>query len=196
MEPFRRLTSKAVPLDRSNVDTDQIVPKQFLKLIGKTGFGRFLFYNWRFNEDGSEKADFVLNDPQYRGRQVLLSRENFGSGSSREHAAWAIRDYGFRCVVAQSFSDIFYANCFKNGLLAIRLGAAEIEFLFSGDAILNIDLDRQTVDAGDRIMRFEIDSFNKKVLLEGLDSIGITEKLEAEIAAYEKQDRTPKPSRT
>jgi 3-isopropylmalate/(R)-2-methylmalate dehydratase small subunit len=188
MEPFVALRSKATPLDRVNVDTDQIVPKQFLKLINRTGFGKYLFYDWRFDMDGKPKRDFVLNDPKYSGRQILLARDNFGSGSSREHAAWAILDYGFRAIIAPSFADIFYNNCLKNGILPVRLPGYEIEYLFRNeDLYIEIDLAKQTVVAGNHKIHFAIDKFNKKLLLEGLDSIGLTLQLEDNIASYERQ---------
>ncbi len=188
MEPFAPVTSTAVPLDRVNVDTDQIVPKQFLKLVSRTGFGRYLFYDWRFDSEGRPRKDFVLNDPKYSGRQILLARDNFGSGSSREHAAWAILDYGFRAVVAPSFADIFYNNCFKNGVLPVRLAQEEVEYLFKNDPEMTIDLDRQTVATADgKVMRFEVDGFRKQLLLEGLDSIGLTMQLESHIARYEEK---------
>ena len=194
MEPFVVLKSKATPLDRVNVDTDQIVPKQFLKLVSRTGFGEYLFYDWRFDKDGKPRPDFVLNDPKYAGRQILLARDNFGSGSSREHAAWAILDYGFRAVIAPSFADIFYNNCFKNGVLPVRLAPAEVDYLFKNDVEIEIDLARQSICAGDRVMHFEIDEFRKKLLLEGLDSIALTLKLESDIARYERERQTFAPS--
>ena len=190
MEPFTMLRSRAVPLDRVNVDTDQIVPKQFLKLVSRTGFGQYLFYDWRFDSNGRPKNDFVLNDPAYAGRSILLARDNFGSGSSREHAAWAILDYGFRAVIAPSFADIFYSNCTKNGILPVRLAPEGIDYLFKNDVKIEIDLSKQTVSAGDRQMRFDIDPFSKKLLLEGLDSIGLTLQLQEYISRYEK-DRRP-----
>ena len=190
MEPFTMLRSRAVPLDRVNVDTDQIVPKQFLKLVSRTGFGQYLFYDWRFDSSGRPKNDFVLNDPAYVGRSILLARDNFGSGSSREHAAWAILDYGFRAVIAPSFADIFYSNCTKNGILPVRLAPEDIDYLFKNDVKIEIDLSKQTVSAGDRQMRFDIDPFSKKLLLEGLDSIGLTLQLQEYISRYEK-DRRP-----
>lgn len=190
MEPFTMLRSRAVPLDRVNVDTDQIVPKQFLKLVSRTGFGQYLFYDWRFDSSGRPKNDFVLNDPAYVGRSILLARDNFGSGSSREHAAWAILDYGFRAVIAPSFADIFYSNCTKNGVLPVRLAPEDIDYLFKNDVEIEIDLSKQTVSAGDRQMRFDIDPFSKKLLLEGLDSIGLTLQLQEYISRYEK-DRRP-----
>lgn len=188
MEPFTILKSKAVPLDRVNVDTDQIVPKQFLKLVSRTGFGKYLFYDWRFDRDGKPRADFVLNNPKYTGRQVLLARDNFGSGSSREHAAWAILDYGFRAVIAPSYADIFYNNCFKNGILPVRLKSEEVDYLFKNDDLdIVIDLSKQLVGAGSEQMNFEIDEFRKKLLLEGVDSIGLTLQFESDIARYERQ---------
>ncbi len=188
MEPFTILKSKAVPLDRVNVDTDQIVPKQFLKLVSRTGFGKYLFYDWRFDRDGKPRADFVLNNPKYTGRQVLLARDNFGSGSSREHAAWAILDYGFRAVIAPSYADIFYNNCFKNGILPVRLKSEEVDYLFKNDDLdIVIDLSKQLVGAGSKQMNFELDEFRKKLLLEGVDSIGLTLQFESDIARYERQ---------
>src|SRR5918993_4603021 len=146
MEPFRIIKSKATPLDMVNVDTDQIVPKQFLKLVQKSGYGRYLFYDWRFDKDGRPKSNFVLNDPKYAGRQILLTRDNFGSGSSREHAAWAILDYGFKAIIAPSFADIFYNNCLKNGILPVRLSHEEVDYLFNDeDLYIEIDLAKQTV---------------------------------------------------
>ncbi|AFU58412.1 3-isopropylmalate dehydratase small subunit [Candidatus Nitrososphaera gargensis Ga9.2] len=192
MEPFTVLKSKATPLDRVNVDTDQIVPKQFLKLVNRTGFGKYLFYDWRFDRDGRPRSDFVLNNPKYSGRQILLARDNFGSGSSREHAAWAIFDYGFRAVIAPSFADIFYNNCFKNGILPVRLKSSEVDYLFKNEDLdIEIDLAEQlvVVAGSGRKMHFEIDEFRKKLLLEGLDSIGLTLQLEDHIARYERQNR-------
>lgn len=194
------LKSKATPLDRVNVDTDQIVPKQFLKLIHRTGFGRYLFYDWRFDRDGRPRSDFVLNNPKYAGRQILLTRDNFGSGSSREHAAWAILDYGFRAIIAPSFADIFYNNCFKNGILPVRLKPEEVDFLFKNEDLdIEIDLPKQTIVVGggnssERKMYFEIDEFRKKLLLEGLDSIGLTLQLEEHIANYERNKQMFLPS--
>ena len=194
MEPFAVLKSKATPIDLVNVDTDQIVPKQFLKLVSKAGFGKYLFYDWRFDQDGRPRQEFVLNDPKYACRQILLARDNFGSGSSREHAAWALLDYGFRAVIAPSFADIFYNNCFKNGVLPVRLASGDVDYLFKNDVEIEVDLARQSVCAGDRVMHFEVDEFRKKLLLEGLDSIGLTLKLEADIARYERERQTFLPS--
>jgi 3-isopropylmalate/(R)-2-methylmalate dehydratase small subunit len=188
LEPFIVLRNKATPLDRVNVDTDQIVPKQFLKLVNRTGFGKYLFYDWRFDMGGKPKRDFVLNNPKYTGRQILLARDNFGSGSSREHAAWAILDYGFKAIIAPSFADIFYNNCIKNGILPVRLQDYEVEYLFRNeDLYIEIDLAKQTVTVGNHNMHFEIDKFHKKLLLEGLDSIGLTLQLEDYITNYERQ---------
>ena len=195
MERFTVLKSRATPLDRVNVDTDQIVPKQFLKLVNRTGFGKYLFYDWRFDGDGRPREEFVLNNPKYAGRQILLARDNFGSGSSREHAAWAILDYGFRAVIAPSFADIFYNNCVKNGILPVRLKSDEVDYLFANEDIeIEIDLAKQAVFTSARKMAFEIDEFRKTLLLEGLDSIGLTLQLEEHIASYEKKNMIPAPS--
>lgn len=195
MEPFITLRSKATPLDRVNVDTDQIVPKQFLKLVSRTSFGKFLFYDWRFDRDGAPRKDFVLNNLRYAGRQIMLARDNFCSGSSREHAAWAIVDYGFRAVIAPSFADIFYNNCFKNGILPARLKPDEVDYLFNNEDLeIEIDLAEQLVVAGNRKMHFEVDQFRKKLLLEGLDSIGVTLQLEDRISNYEKRRQMFAPS--
>ena len=190
MEPFRIIKSKATPLDMVNVDTDQIVPKQFLKLVQKTGYGRYLFYDWRFDKNGKPISNFVLNDPKYAGRQILLTRDNFGSGSSREHAVWAILDYGFRAVIAPSFADIFYNNCFKNGILPIRLSHKEVDFMFlnADDVDIEVDLSNQQVMVGPKIMNFEVDESRKKKLLEGLDEIGITLQFDSQITEYEKRN--------
>ncbi|MFL6511336.1 MAG: 3-isopropylmalate dehydratase small subunit [Nitrososphaera sp.] len=190
MEPFNVLRSKATPLDRVNVDTDQMVPKQFLKLVNRTGFGKYLFYDWRFDMDGKPKTDFVLNNPKYSDRQILLARDNFGSGSSREHAVWAIADYGFKAIIAPSFADIFYNNCLRNGILPVRLVASEVDYLFSDDDFyIDIDLAAQTVTAGSNTMYFEINNFHKNLLLEGLDNIGLTMQLEDYISRYERYDQ-------
>ena len=191
MEPFRIIKSKAIPLDMVNVDTDQIIPKQFLKLVQKTGYGRYLFYDWRFDKNGKPISNFVLNDPKYAGRQILLTRDNFGSGSSREHAAWAILDYGFRAVIAPSFADIFYNNCFKNGILPIMLSHKEVDFMFlnADDMEIEVDLsNQQIIMAGPKIINFEIDESRKKKLLEGLDEIGITLQFDSQITEYEKRN--------
>jgi 3-isopropylmalate/(R)-2-methylmalate dehydratase small subunit len=187
VEPFTKLKSKMTPLDRANVDTDQIVPKQFLKSITRTGFGKYLFYDWRFDKDGKPRAKFILNNPKYAGRQILLTRDNFGSGSSREHAVWAIIDYGFRTIIAPSFADIFYNNCFKSGVLPIKLSHSEVDYLFKNEDLeIEIDLYTQLLNVGSIIMHFEVDKFKKKLLLAGLDDIGVTLQFEHQIAEYEK----------
>ena len=191
MEPFKQLTGVVAPLDRLSVDTDQIVPKQFLKLVQRSGFGEFLFYDWRFDSDGKPKAEFVLNDERYKSARILLARSNFGCGSSREHAVWALSDYGFKVLIAPSYADIFYNNCFKNGILPITVTESVVDGLFrdvlrQGVYVLSIDLDRQTIrkPTGEDIS-FEIDPFRKKCLLEGLDDIALTLQYEEKISAYE-----------
>ena len=172
-----------------NVDTDQIIPKQFLKLIQKSGYGDFLFYDWRFDHSGNAKKQFVLNDPKYKERQVLLTRDNFGCGSSREHAVWALFDYGIRVIIASSFADIFYNNCFKKGLLPIFLRKNEIEYLFNlvdeKDATVEVSLQKQTVSLSEKTINFDIDSTRKKMLLEGMDEISYTLSLNDQILNYE-----------
>ena len=193
MEPFKRHTGLVAALDRVNVDTDQIIPKQFLKRIERSGFGQFLFYDWRFNLDGSLNAEFELNDPRYAGASILLARDNFGCGSSREHAPWALHDFGFRAIVAPSFADIFYNNCFKNGMLPVQLSEEEIERLFeAAKAIpgyeMTIDLERQwVVDDWGNKFGFAVDPFRRECLLKGLDDIGLTLQHEDAIAQFEKQ---------
>jgi 3-isopropylmalate/(R)-2-methylmalate dehydratase small subunit len=192
MRPFTQHTGLVVPMDRSNVDTDQIIPKQFLKRIERTGFGQFLFFDWRFLDDGSPNPDFMLNRPQYSGASVLVARRNFGCGSSREHAPWALEDYGFRVILAPSFADIFYNNCFKNGMLPIKLDEAVIDDLFAREAAhpgyqLTVDLEKGSVtDDFGLSLGFEIDAFRRHCLLNGLDDIGLTLQHEDKIAAYEK----------
>lgn len=193
MEPFQNIKSRLIPFDMTNVDTDQIIPKQFLKLIQKTGYGGFLFYDWRFDRAGNPKKGFVLNEPKYKERQVLLTRDNFGCGSSREHAVWALYDYGIRVVIAPSFADIFYNNCFKKGLLPIHLSQDEIEHLFdfekNDDAVVDISLANQTITISEKIINFDIDLTRKKMLLEGIDEIGFTLSLNDQISHYEKASR-------
>ena len=191
MEPFKRVKGIVAPLDRVNVDTDQIIPKQFLKLVQRTGFGQYLFYDWRFHPDGKPKAEFVLNEPKYSGAKILIARANFGCGSSREHAAWSLLDYGFRAIIAPSFADIFYNNCFKNGILLVTLDETIIERYFDNVAkhpgfSLEIDLAQQTIlDSDGSVVRFAIDPFRKKALLEGLDDIELTLKHAEKIREYE-----------
>ncbi len=176
-----------------NVDTDQIIPKQFLKLIQKSGYGDFLFYDWRFDHSGNPKKQFVLNDPKYKERQVLLTRDNFGCGSSREHAVWALFDYGIRVIIASSFADIFYNNCFKKGLLPIFLSKNEIEYLFhlvdEKDATVEVSLQKQTVSLSEKKINFDIESTRKKMLLEGMDEIGFTLRFDDRILNYEKASK-------
>jgi 3-isopropylmalate/(R)-2-methylmalate dehydratase small subunit len=190
MEPFQDVKSKLIPLDMMNVDTDQIIPKQFLKLVQKTGYGDFLFYDWRFDRGGNPKNGFILNDPKYNERQVLLTRDNFGCGSSREHAVWALFDYGIRVVIASSFADIFYNNCFKKGLLPIYLSQNEIEYIFnlihSDDVIAEISLAKQTISISEKLINFNIDPTRKKMLLEGIDEVGFTLSFSDQILDYEK----------
>ena len=192
MEPFKRVNGIVAPLDRVNVDTDQIIPKQFLKLVQRTGFGQYLFYDWRFYPDGKPRPDFVLNEPRYQGAKILLTRANFGCGSSREHAAWSLLDYGFRAILAPSFADIFYSNCLKNGILLITLDEATIDKYFDQTKnvgfSLEIDLMEQTLrDPKGSVVRFDIDQYRKKALLEGLDDIELTLKYEEEIRKYEEK---------
>jgi 3-isopropylmalate/(R)-2-methylmalate dehydratase small subunit len=191
MEPFKRHRGLVATLDRVNVDTDQIIPKQFLKRIERSGFGQFLFYDWRFNPDGSIKPDFELNQPRFQGATILLARANFGCGSSREHAPWALLDYGFRSIIAPSFADIFYNNCFKNGMLPVRMSEEQVERLFrranaNPGYELTVDLERQwiTDDEGLRL-GFEVDPFRRECLLKGLDDIGLTLQHEDKIREYE-----------
>ena len=194
MERFTTHTGIVALLDRENVDTDQIIPKQFLKRIERTGYGDVLFYDWRFDAGGKPNEAFPLNAPQYAGASILLAGKNFGCGSSREHAVWALRDYGFRALIAPSFADIFANNCVKNGLLTVTLRLSEISTLKERDAAgrfhLTIDLQKQEVSASDGFLaRFEIDPFRRTCLLEGLDEIGMTLKHERAIAEYEKSRR-------
>lgn len=190
MEPFKNLKSMVVPLDIANIDTDQIIPKQFLKLLGKTGYGEYLFFNWRYDKEGIPTKDFALNVPEYQGRQILLTRENFGIGSSREHAVWALKDYGFKVVLGVSFADIFYNNCFKNGVLVIKMDKEIIEDFFSTKTnyVFDIDLSQQQITINSQIYRFEIDPTLKNSLENGTDEISRTLQLEDYIKDYEKQD--------
>ncbi len=195
-EPFTRHSGLVVPLDRINVDTDQIIPKQFLKRIERTGFGQFLFYDWRFTNDGSPNPDFVLNEDRYQDATVLVTGDNFGCGSSREHAPWALQDYGFRVIIAPSFADIFYNNCFKNGLLPVVLPAEIVHRMLSSAAeqypyTVSVDLERQIVTEPDGASdQFEVDPFRKTFILKGLDEIGWTLQYEEDIAKYERSECT------
>lgn len=192
MKPFIRETGLVAPLDRVNVDTDQIIPKQFLKRIERTGFGEFLFYDWRYTENGEPNPEFDLNKPEYQGASILLTRNNFGCGSSREHAPWALLDYGFRVILAPSYADIFFNNCFKNGILPIVLSEETIDELFKRVAHtagyqLTVDLETQTIsDAQGLTVSFEVDPYRRDCLLKGLDDIGVTLQYEQEIAAFER----------
>ena len=191
MQPFKTLTALAMPLDRTNVDTDQIIPKQFLKRIERTGYGDFLFFDWRQTPEGDPVPEFVLNDPRYRDAQILIAGKNFGCGSSREHAAWALSDYGFRCVIAPTFADIFFSNAGKNGILLVPLSEPEVEILLqNAEKIpgyrLTVSLPDQTVTDGQGFSaKFEVDPFRKFCLLEGLDDIGLTLRHAAELDKYE-----------
>lgn len=192
MKAFETFSSKVIPIDLINIDTDQIIPKQFLKLVRKTGYDKYLFYNWRFDKDGKPKADFVLNNPNYRDRSILLVRDNFGGGSSREHAVWALRDFGIRVILAPSFADIFYNNCFKNGILPIIPKQDVIEYLFkhTETTIISVDLTTQCVEFDTNRLHFDITESNKRMLLEGMDEIAMTLKLESYISNYEKRKTT------
>ncbi|MEZ6093308.1 MAG: 3-isopropylmalate dehydratase small subunit [Pirellulaceae bacterium] len=191
MQPFTKHTGLVAAMDRSNVDTDQIIPKQFLKRIERTGFGQYVFYDWRFDTDGNPVPTFELNRPEFKGASLLVARQNFGNGSSREHAVWALYDYGFRAVLAESFADIFFNNSFKNGLLPVILSGDEIEHIHQQVAKhpgyqLTVDLEKQIVtDESGFEASFTVDAFRRKCLLEGLDDIGLTLQNEEKITAYE-----------
>jgi 3-isopropylmalate/(R)-2-methylmalate dehydratase small subunit len=191
MEAFRTHTGIVAPLDRANVDTDQIIPKQFLKRIERTGFGQFAFYDWRFNPDGTTNAEFVLNQQRYKDASILLTAKNFGCGSSREHAPWALADYGFKVIISPTFADIFYNNSIKNGLLLVRLTEPEVNRLIARAKDkqgykLTVDLEhRQVHDDTGFAASFEIDEFRRRCLLEGLDDIGLTLRFEDDITKYE-----------
>jgi 3-isopropylmalate/(R)-2-methylmalate dehydratase small subunit len=191
MEPIRTISSIAAPLDRTNVDTDQIIPKQFLKRIERTGYGEFLFFDWRRTSNGDPNPEFELNDPRYRGAQILIAGKNFGCGSSREHAAWALSDYGFRVVIAPTFADIFFSNAGKNGMVLVRLSEEQVRHLLSNAKTipnyqLTVSLETQTVtDAHCFLAGFEVDPFRKFCLLEGLDDIGLTLRHKLALDSYE-----------
>ena len=187
MDRFKKIKSIVTPFDKVNVDTDQIVPKQFLKLIQKTGFGKFLFYNWRFNSDEKPNSSFILNDPKYKNSKILITQDNFGCGSSREHAVWALQDYGFSVIIAPSFADIFFSNCFKNGLLAIILNSKVVEKLLKIQTEIEVDLENQIIKTDTEIIPFQIDEYKKKNLLNGLDEIALTLKYQDKILEYEKK---------
>jgi len=194
MKKFTSLSSIAMPLDRANIDTDAIIPKQFLKSIKRTGFGPNLFDEWRYLDHGEVgmdnsirpiNTDFVLNNPKYSGAQILLTRRNFGCGSSREHAPWALEDFGFRAIIAPSFADIFYNNCFKNGILPIVLSHKIVDDLFKYNGNIDINLEDQTVKTQDQIFNFDVDAERKRRLLNGLDDIGLTLQYENQIRSFE-----------
>ncbi|HAS4582921.1 3-isopropylmalate dehydratase small subunit [Vibrio cholerae] len=192
MSGFQQHTGLVVPLDAANVDTDAIIPKQFLQKVNRTGFGKHLFHDWRFLDDAGEKANpkFVMNQPRYQGASILLARENFGCGSSREHAPWALADYGIRVMIAPSFADIFYGNSINNQMVPVRLTEQEVDELFTyvhdtEGATITVDLEALSVTANDKTYHFEIDDFRRHCLLNGLDNIGLTLQHEAKIAEYE-----------
>jgi len=208
MQAFTKLDGLVVPLDRANVDTDAIIPKQFLKSIKRTGYGPFLFDEWRYEDVGQPemdctnrpiRKDFVLNQPRFKGAQIMLARENFGCGSSREHAPWAIVDYGVSCVIAPSFADIFYNNCFKNGILPVVLSDAEMDVLFAETEAnegykLSVDLEAQTVTTpSGQVFHFEVDDFRKHCLINGLDDIGLTLQQADKIRTYEEKRQQEAP---
>src|SRR6266566_2936751 len=199
MQPFTTLSGVAAPLPMVNVDTDMIIPKQFLKTTKRTGLGSALFFEMRTRPDGSENPDFVLNKPAYKNAKLLIAGANFGCGSSREHAPWALLDFGIRCIIAPSFADIFYNNCFKNGVLPIALPKEIVDELMEdakkgANAVITIDLESQTITRPDgEKVHFELDAFRKHCLLNGLDDIGLTEQKGAEIAGYEEKARLARP---
>ncbi len=199
MDKFTSLTSVAAPLPMINVDTDMIIPKQFLKTIKRTGLGKSLFYEMRYDETGAENPDFVLNKPAYRNAKILVAGENFGCGSSREHAPWALLDFGIRCVISTSFADIFYNNCFKNGILPVIVSPEDLEKLMDdaqrgSNATLTVDLENQEIRGPDGgVVRFDMDPFRKKCLIEGLDDIGLTMQKADKIKGFEEQAALARP---
>lgn len=202
MEAFIKHTGIVAPLDRSNIDTDAIIPKQFLKRIERSGFGKFLFYEFRFDEEGKDIEDFVLNLPKYKGASILLSRANFGCGSSREHAPWALEDYGFKAIIASSFADIFYNNCFNNGILPVKLSSEEIEALFQKTETIEgykieIDLEEKKVKDNTGLeFSFDVEDFKRTKLLNGYDDISLTLLKEEEISKFEATHNTNKTAAT
>jgi len=191
LDEFKKIKTIVTPLDQVDVDTDQIVPKQFLKLVQKSGFGKYLFFNWRYDENENKKQDFVLNDKKYQNSKILVTGKNFGCGSSREHAVWALKDYGFSVIIAPSFADIFYSNCFKNGILPIKLEEKFVEKLKQESGELEVDLENQILKINTEKILFDIDSHKKKILLEGLDDISQTLQFEDKISEFEKQSKIP-----
>ncbi len=199
MEKFDKLTGVAAPMPLVNIDTDMIIPKQFLKTIKRTGLGKSLFFEMRFNEDGTENPDFILNQAAYRNAEILVAGDNFGCGSSREHAPWAIADFGIRCVISTSFADIFYSNCFKNGILPIKLPQQDVDKLMDdaergANAVVSIDLEAQTITGPDGgKISFEVDAHKKHCLLNGLDDIGLTLQKQSSISAFEEKQAASQP---
>ncbi|MEM7424753.1 MAG: 3-isopropylmalate dehydratase small subunit [Pseudomonadota bacterium] len=199
MDKFTTLTGVGAPLPMINIDTDMIIPKQFLKTIERTGLGKNLFDEMRFNDDGSEKEEFVLNKPAYRKAQILVAGENFGCGSSREHAPWALKDFGITCIIAPSFADIFYNNCFKNGILPIALPQEDVDKLLDdadrgANATITVDLEKQEISGPDGgTIKFDIDPFKKHCLLEGLDDIGLTLQKDEHIGSFEEKKGAERP---
>ena len=196
MEKFIEHTGLVAPLDRVNVDTDQIIPKQFLKRIERTGFGQFAFYDWRYLEDGVPNPEFILNNPKFDGASILVAGPNFGSGSSREHAPWALSDFGIKCIISSSFADIFYNNCFKNGILPIKINeqtVIELSEYSKTKEEVEVDLQKQEIKFGNKVVKFELDSFKKKCLIEGLDDIGLSMEKINYIDDFEKKLEANKP---
>ena len=192
MNPFQTVTSIATPLDKVNVDTDQIIPKQFLKRITKSGFGEFLFFDWRYKAQDVPDDSFVLNDPRYADSKVLITGDNFGCGSSREHAVWSLADYGFSVIIAPSFANIFYSNCFKNGLLPITLNSDTVQQLMQETDAINVDLTRQLITTSDKKeIPFQIEAEKKNILLQGLDDITQTLQYDDKISEFEEMTKVP-----
>jgi 3-isopropylmalate/(R)-2-methylmalate dehydratase small subunit len=199
MDKFTEMTGVAAPMDMINIDTDMVIPKQYLTTVERTGLGKGLFHEMRYNKDGSDNPDFVLNKPAYKNATILVAGENFGCGSSREHAPWALLDFGFRCVIAPSFADIFYNNCFKNGILPIRLPQEDVDKLMDdaergANAIVTVDLESQTItgpDGGE--ITFEVEEFKKHCLLNGLDDVGLTMEHEDKITSFEDDRKVTQP---
>ncbi|MGE0272858.1 MAG: 3-isopropylmalate dehydratase small subunit [Alphaproteobacteria bacterium] len=199
MQKFTTLTGVAAPMPTPNIDTDRIIPARFLKTIKRSGLGKSVFNDVRYNPDGSEKPDFVLNQPAYRKAQILVAGDNFGCGSSREHAPWALLDFGIRCVISTSFADIFYNNCFKNGVLPIKLPKEQVDLLMDdakrgANAVISIDLEKQEIKGPDGgTIKFDVDPFRKHCLLNGLDDIGLTMQKSAEIDGFESKQKSTQP---
>lgn len=191
MEKFKKIKTIITPLDKVDVDTDQIIPKQFLKLVQKSGFGKYLFFNWRYDENENQKSSFVLNDKKFQNSKILVTGDNFGCGSSREHAVWALKDYGFFVIIAPSFADIFYSNCFKNGILPITLDDVIVEQLKQESGEVEVDLENQILKTSSNQISFDIDSHKKKILLEGLDDISQTLQFEDKISEFEQNSKIP-----